>query len=322
MIVLVAAGAGARADEAELAEKLRADLEALHTVRSADEIFSSPAHLMAMPRIATAGGPPPPSPTNSLDDNTIDWEIVYRGAVRSVVYLSAPGKGMATGFLVREGGAIVTARHVVTGLLGSDTSSELLSVLRCDLGESGAIRTLANERTRARVVATDLDRDLALLQVIMDDEQGRTMAALPPLPLRKPEDALNRTEEVVLIGNSADGLLWAVKHGRVQQIGRYGDRAEVLAKVDELLLSYAGGAALSGEERLRITQRIVPLAETLVIQASAEAAQGDSGGPLLDGQGRVVGVCTRYYRRADEQTPRYFYIHVTELQAFLAEHPK
>lgn len=244
------------------------------------------------------------------------WKKVLKESVLGVVYLFVPEQGYATGFMVAPG-MIVTNEHVSRGAFSCDVG-RCINVMRA---ESDALNPLLlSPRTdriaTAVLVAEDRARDLALFRISEADPYREWFNTVTPLQLCAPEGAVEPLDEVLLIGNNGNGLLWSTKRGHVQQIGYYGETVDVLHRVDTVLKSH-GVSNASREQRLNLASKELPIAKTLVIQAGVSAARGDSGAPLLDSEGRVVGVCTRSNMLPGDDTPRYFYVHFRELAAFL-----
>src|SRR5439155_27226771 len=140
--------------------------------------------------------------------------------------------GMGTGIIIDPRGYIVTNHHVV----------EDVNVLRIRLADGTA--------ASARVVARDLDYDLALLKIDV-------YRALPTIPLGTSQDVMVG-ETVVAIGN-AYGYEHSVTVGVISAIKR-----DVVLNKE---MSYKA-----------------------LIQTDASINPGNSGGPLLNINGELIGV--------------------------------
>jgi len=130
---------------------------------------------------------------------------------------------------------------------------------------------------RARVLARDAGRNLALLEVdaLPDETADLPLADEPPDP----------GEHLHALGNpNSVEALWVYAAGSVRQLGR--------TKLD------------SAEEAK----------EVRVIVAQLPLSDGDSGGPVLDDRGRLVGVVTG--KDAPQQLVAYL-LDVGEVKAFL-----
>ena len=139
-----------------------------------------------------------------------------------------------SGFIIHPDGYLVTNAHVI-----ARTTEQ--SVI------------FANGREYdARVVASDPQRDLAILKI----DAG---VPLPTLPLGRSDD-LMQGETVIAIGNPL-GLQHTVTAGVVSATDRS--------------IEVNGGLAFEG-----------------LIQTDASINPGNSGGPLLDLRGRVIGMNT------------------------------
>lgn len=157
-------------------------------------------------------------------------------AIRS---LSQNGGGLGTGFVWDETGRIVTNYHVV----------ESATDLEVDF-PSGF-------KTRATVLGSDTDTDLAVLE----------LNELPPqltvLKIGSSED-LSVGQSVIAIGNP-QGLNGTMTRGIVSALGR---------TLDSKHNAPGGGAFATGN----------------IIQTDAAINPGNSGGPLINLSGEVVGI--------------------------------
>jgi S1-C subfamily serine protease len=153
-------------------------------------------------------------------------------------------EGTGSGFVIDQEGHIVTNNHVVA-------DAEEVQVTFSD-GTSA----------RARVIGTDPDSDLAVIQV---DVPARE---LYPLELGD-SDRLEIGQRAIAIGNPY-GLDGTLTTGIISALGRslqLGRESEVLGN------------------RFTIPE---------LIQTDAAINPGNSGGPLLNSQGQVIGVNTAY----------------------------
>jgi S1-C subfamily serine protease len=143
--------------------------------------------------------------------------------------------GYGSGFVLDKSGHVVTNLHVIDG------------------ADEVSVSFSNRDRVRARVVGTDRDTDLAVLQV------DTTARALTPLRLGN-SDEVEVGDAVVAIGNPF-GLDRTVTAGIVSAVAR----------------------PLKAPSGVQIDE---------VIQTDAALNSGNSGGPLLDARGRVIGVTT------------------------------
>jgi len=162
---------------------------------------------------------------------TIPGKLVVSGQKASLTPAQA---GLGTGFPVRSGGLLLTNDHVVAGASQVQVSFP------------------GTRKMPARVVGTDYDMDLALLQV------SGAPATARPLPLSTAPRATVGAS-VVAIGNP-EGLISTVTTGVVSALGR---------------------SFTIGKRHYKN-----------LLQTDAPINPGNSGGPLLDLDGRVVGVNT------------------------------
>ncbi|RME71050.1 MAG: hypothetical protein D6776_10780, partial [Planctomycetota bacterium] len=210
--------------------------------------WPSPFRLLA--RLATA----PPERLLALPELRASDDPLER-AVQSTVELIYSEAG-GSGVLISPAGHILTNQHVVEAIaLGGENAAEpLLVAVTTDPHRPPVVRFTA------RVLASDPDLDLALLQ-IEADIYGR------PLPegYRFPTAALGRPETMRL----ADGLL-ALGYPNA---GGLGTRVSITAS----------RGILSGFERR---------GQQVHFKTDAEINAGNSGGPVLDERFEVIGIAT------------------------------
>lgn len=166
------------------------------------------------------------------------YEQANPGVV-TVVTLSSAGEGSGSGFVYDQEGHIITNFHVVEGA----------STLEVDFA-SGL-------KVEGTVVATDLDSDIAVIQVDVAPEY------LYPLPLGD-SDQLKVGQIVVAIGNPYR-LTSTMTMGIISAKGRVLDS-------------------------IRTASDNTPFSAGDVIQTDAAINPGNSGGPLLNLNGEVVGI--------------------------------
>jgi 2-alkenal reductase len=195
------------------------------------------------PTVAIAAGPVDLGLPNLADL----YARVSPGVVTIWIYGSATGPhdpstpiAQGSGFVIDNDGHIVTNEHVVEGA----------SAIEVDFTNG--------HKAWAKLLGTDLDSDLALLQV---DVAG---AALTPLPLGNSDD-VHVGDLVVAIGNPF-GLTGTLTLGVVSAIGRTLDSQRATPGGEGF---YAAGD---------------------ILQTDAALNPGNSGGPLLNMSGEVIGV--------------------------------
>jgi len=172
---------------------------------------------------------------------------VYRVANPSVVYIivssaqtsQSASFSSGSGFVYDDQGRIVTNNHVVAA------------------GGTYEIVFASGERRYATLIGSDVDSDLAVLQV------DSLPSGVQPLALGEP-DALDVGQLVVAIGNPF-GEQGSMSFGIVSGLGR---------DLRSQRVSSSGSS----------------YSLPSVIQVDAPINPGNSGGPLLDLSGRVVGV--------------------------------
>ncbi len=166
------------------------------------------------------------------------YERVSPGVV-SIQTLTVDGGGLGSGFVYDAEGHIVTNYHVVEG------ATEL------------EVDFPSGYKVRGKVIATDIDSDLAVVKVNVPDE------VLFPLVMGD-SDQLKVGQTVIAIGNPF-GLSGTVTTGVVSAKGR---------TLDSFRISSTGGTFSAGD----------------IIQTDAAINPGNSGGPLLNLNGEVIGI--------------------------------
>jgi len=166
------------------------------------------------------------------------YEQVNPGVV-AIQVINGDESGVGSGFVFDKEGHIVTNYHVVEN--AADLEVDFPSGIK----------------TRGRVIATDLDSDLAVVKVELD------AADLFPLPLGD-SDTLKVGMQIVAIGNPF-GLSSTMTLGIVSAKGR---------TLDSVREAPDGGYFTAGD----------------IIQTDAAINPGNSGGPLVNLNGEVIGV--------------------------------
>jgi V8-like Glu-specific endopeptidase len=210
-----------------------------------------------------------------------DISVAGRSVVR-VVVISVGEDGEVTGFGHGSGFAvapnrIVTNAHVVAQAQQAEQEGRTVSV--------GVVPSQGAQAGRARVVAYDPARDLALLEV-----EGANLPAIPlyvgPLDDGAPIAALGYPGNVDLAtARSADDYIQPLPPTR--SVG--------------------------------IFSNVRPINGITTLLHTANIARGHSGGPLLDQCGRVLGVNTLITRNQDGDAPFAFAVSNRELTAFLGQ---
>ncbi len=166
------------------------------------------------------------------------YERVLPGVV-SIQTLSAEGGGLGSGFVFDSEGHIVTNYHVV----------ENATDLEVDFP--------SGYKVRGKVIATDLDSDLAVIKV------DAPTSELIPLPLGD-SDQLKVGQSVIAIGNPF-GLSGTITTGIVSAKSR---------TLSSFRPSSSGTFFSAGD----------------IIQTDAAINPGNSGGPLLNLNGEIIGI--------------------------------
>jgi S1-C subfamily serine protease len=186
--------------------------------------------------------PAPPAPLTDDERNNIDVYQKYSVGVVNITstsvaydffYRAVPQSGMGSGAIIDTQGHIVTNYHVIR-------DAELLEV------------TLPNKtKHKARVVGTDPNNDLAVIQI--DVPRG----GLTPIPMGTSK-GLQVGQKVLAIGNPF-GLDRTMTTGIISALGR----------------------SIQSENGRIIDD---------IIQTDASINHGNSGGPLLNNQGQIIGI--------------------------------
>jgi serine protease Do len=177
-----------------------------------------------------------------------------------------------TGFVVGDGTLVATNFHVLPAPADLETGPPLM-VLVGRSGDQGMLR-------RARVVATDRPRDLALLKL-----EG---PALAPLPLENPA-AVREGQSIALMGYPIGGALGfsAVTH------------RGIVASITTSALPAATAQTLDP----RAVRQLRDGSNLEVIQLDATAYPGNSGGPVFDAEtGRVLGIVNQVLVRSTRES--------------------
>jgi 2-alkenal reductase len=175
----------------------------------------------------------------SQQDTLVALYEKFSPGVVAIQVLTDSGDSLGSGFVYDKEGHVVTNYHVVEGV--TDLEVDFPSGLK----------------VRGKVVGTDLDSDLAVLEVDVPADQ------LFPLPLADPA-FIQVGQTVVAIGNPF-GYKSSMSVGIVSALGR----------TLESMHQAPGGAFFTAGEMIQTDTAINP---------------GNSGGPLLNLNGEVVGV--------------------------------
>ena len=166
------------------------------------------------------------------------YQKVSPGVV-AIQVASEQGESLGSGFVYDSDGHIITNYHVVDGA----------SIMEVDFP--------SGYKTRAKVIGTDTDSDIAVLQVEAPANE------LFPVTLGN-SDEVQVGQVVLAIGNPY-GLNSTMTIGIVSALGR---------TLDSLHTTSAGSTYTAGD----------------LIQTDAAINPGNSGGPLLNLAGEVIGI--------------------------------
>jgi len=205
-----------------------------------------------------------------------DISVAGRSVVRVVVIAFEDGEvsdfGHGSGFAVAPN-RVVTNAHVVQ-----------LAAQYPEMVTIGVVPSEGNKSYRARLVAVDQARDLALLEV---GEEG----SFPPIPL--------------YTGALEDGM-------PVAALGYPGNVDLATAQSAEDYIT-----PIPPTRSVGIFSNVRAINGVTTLLHTANIARGHSGGPLLDPCGRVLGVNTLITRNEDGDAPFAFAVANRELITFL-----
>lgn len=212
--------------------------------RSVETEISAPPPQIVRETVVNPVLIPPAVDLVAMEDTLVEvYELVNPGVV-SIRGINGGDNSLGSGFVVDQEGHIVTNYHVVEG------------------ADQLEIAFPSGKKTRAEVLGTDLDSDIAVIKVELDP------ADLHPLYLSD-SDLIRVGQTVVAIGNPF-GFRGTMTVGIVSGLGR---------SMESLHDAPGGGVFSAGD----------------IIQTDAAINPGNSGGPLINLNGEVVGVNRAIY---------------------------
>ncbi|MBK8987840.1 MAG: trypsin-like peptidase domain-containing protein [Chloroflexi bacterium] len=227
----------------ETAVGLNTDAIVQEVVATVQAQMPTPAAVSAPTAIDTVVSPPASLSFDLQDQLVAVYERVNPAVVHIFVYSSFDGRefplGTGSGFVYNSDGHIVTNNHVVAD------------------GDAFEVVFADGYRSRAQLVGTDVDSDLAVIRAESLSPNAQ------PVPLGD-MNALHVGQFVIAIGNPF-GEAGSMSIGIVSGLGRTLDSQRTV----------------EGGGRYSLPQ---------VIQTDAAINPGNSGGPLLNLLGEVVGV--------------------------------
>ncbi|HEX6387524.1 MAG TPA: trypsin-like peptidase domain-containing protein, partial [Anaerolineae bacterium] len=231
-------------EETSIIDSVAGEATAVATVDTAaiaEEVLQQvQAELAAQPTAATTPITIQTSGALSVTELETSLTTLYQQVNQAVVYIIVPPFSTGSGFVYSADGYIVTNNHVVSG------------------GSTYEIVFANGERRSAELVGTDVDSDLAVLQV------GDLPDGVTPLALGD-SNALQVGQLAVAIGNPF-GAQGSMSLGIISGLGRS-------------LASQREEQEIGGSYSL-----------PQVIQTDAPINPGNSGGPLLNMAGEVIAV--------------------------------
>jgi 2-alkenal reductase len=202
------------------------------------EATAAPTAAVA-PQAGSSSAAAPASSSGSSDSTLIDLYARVSPGVVSITILTSQGGAQGSGIVYDKQGHIITNYHVVDG------ATEIEVDFASGLKVSG------------EVIGTDLDSDLAVIQVKAPESE------LVPLAMGD-SDAVKVGQSVFALGNPF-GLSGTMTSGIVSAKGR---------TLDSLRQASSTSYFTSGD----------------IIQTDAAINPGNSGGPLLNLNGEVIGI--------------------------------
>lgn len=244
---------------------------------------------------------------------------VYERVAPSVVFLTT-NDGFATGFVFREAGWILTNNHVASSGMVDESRRIYLNVVLGSIDEETGFMTKSETTIRAFVYKWDPAVDLALLRVDLEDPMVNAILNVSPIEMRGDGVRVAPDEEVRLIGNAGSGFLWSIKSGRVSSVSQMKNLTRLVHLLTLVREGAPGTEDVSPEEI--VASYVGDMAETYLIEASVESRPGDSGGPLVDLEGKLVGIAfAGLSSPGSAEVERFYYIHASEVEKFMAEIP-
>jgi S1-C subfamily serine protease len=254
------------------------------------------------------------------NERGIELISLYRKAAPAVVFILLE-EGHASGFVINKDGWLVTNHHVAEhGTLQEDLSREVL-VMFGRFNDHGTMEPLG-VKYRAVLHKWDKVRDLALLK-LKDKPAWTTQSEMPVIKIG--EKDVNAGDDVMAVGHASVTLLWSMKPGVVQGVGRRlsdlaGDFATREMRSEETWKNVT--KAHDSELESEIERELKPMRDVMVVQATCPILEGDSGGPLLNlADGRAVGI-TSYFNAKSLGGAAHFFIHASEIRKFVKDAPE
>jgi S1-C subfamily serine protease len=227
--------------------------------------------LLGLAALAVAAGPAAAAPGGDLPALI----AAANASVLPVGTYSATGSPRfafrGTGFVVGNGNLIATNFHVLADAAESESGPQMAVFIRHSASE-GQVRT-------ARVVATDRNRDLALLQI-----DG------PPLPALALAEAgrVREGQGIALMGFPIAG---AFGFATVTHRG-------IISSITTLALPAPTAGQLDARNIARLRQGNLE-----VLQLDATAFPGNSGGPVFDiDSGQVLGIVNSVFVKGTRES--------------------
>lgn len=220
------------------------------------------------------------------DENT---KAIYRQTLRATCWVVVPDVGSGTGWVVdAEKKLVVTNHHVV---LNADRVLVLLPTYKNGklVSEKSAYKD--DRGVRAKVIDTDVARDLAILQIIDPLPEG-------PGEVKLAADSADPSDRVHSVGNpGASDALWVYTSGTVRQVYQ------------------------REWHHLDLGRRTKTFRQARIMETSSPINPGDSGGPVVNDKGELVGVVSSSTQRHGNQPVQLISltIDVSEVKAFLAQ---
>ena len=228
---------------------------------------------------------------------------VYADASPSVVVVRSE-MGHGTGFIVDEGGWIITNHHVIAKAEIDDKTGARWATVHMGTLTNGFMK-LDMEGIPAYVFASSEEKDLALLKLTKLPDTCLKVAALAsqvPPPGAK----------CIVVGHPSAGILWTLRTGILSGVA---DWPRDMIQIVMAQLTIADADAKSLDEFLAKSP------QKKVVLSTCGLNPGDSGGPLFNEKGEVIAVSfaipTNDKASGVSLSKFSYHVHLDELKAFL-----
>ena len=269
----------------------------------------------------------PKPPDATLRANTVRsrgealTRLYQQCAPAVVMILGKDGGSFGSGFLISEDGWLLTNHHMAADASMSDSLTYEMTVILGALSGEGYMEPLKTTFS-AEVYKWDQVRDLALLK--LRDFPVAASNAFRPGVIKVATKSPAVGDDVAAIGHAGVTLLWSIKPGYVQAVGRNPfDTPGLLALWEQRRQAEPDKALAASLDELKaeVEKEVGSAGKVFHVQASCPIMAGDSGGPLLNLSGEAVGISA--FSKTDRKTGgnAYYFVHQREIVDFLKDKP-